>query len=82
MDGCKYCNEDISDSGVSKDIFFEWLKVNPFGIETDNFNPDLSVFITNNAELELNVMLGDYDVLNKKQEIKYCPFCGRRLREC
>ena len=73
---CHYCDEEDD-----KDIFFNFLPA-MFGIEKENhdYNPDVSVFITDNFELELCVMMGDDYLLKEKKKIKYCPFCGRRLR--
>lgn len=80
MDNCKYCGE-VGDIEESKDIFFEWLPA-IFGIETEyhDYNPDVTVFITDEAELKLCVMMGDDYLVKESKEIKYCPFCGRRLR--
>ncbi len=72
---CIYC-----DAEEDKDIFFEFLPA-MFGIEKENhdYNPDVTVFITDDNELELCVMMGDDYLLKEKKKIKYCPFCGRRL---
>jgi len=76
---CKYCNESSIES-PSNDIFFEWLPA-LFGLEKKDhdYNPDVTVFITDDNELELCVMMGDDYLLKEKKKIKYCPFCGRRL---
>lgn len=73
---CHYCDEEDD-----KDIFFNFLPA-MFGIEKEdhNYNPDVTVFITDKAELELCVMIGDDYLVKEKKEIKYCPFCGRRLQ--
>lgn len=72
---CHYCD----DSGI--DIFFKFLPA-MFGLEKEDhdYNPDVTVFITDKAELELCVMMGDDYLVKEKKEIKYCPFCGRRLQ--
>ena len=72
---CPYC-----DAEENKDIFFKFLPA-MFGIEKENhdYNQDVTVFITDNYELELCVMMGDDYLLKEKKKIKYCPFCGRRL---
>lgn len=72
---CHYC-----DTEDDKDIFFNWLPA-MFGIEKEyhDYNQDVTVFITDKAELELCVMMGDDYLVKEKKEIKYCPFCGRRL---
>lgn len=77
---CEYCGE-VEDIGESKDIFFEWLPA-MFGLEKEDhdYNPDVTVFITDKAELELCVMMGDDYLVKKKKDILFCPFCGRRLR--
>lgn len=73
---CHYC-----DTEENKDIFFYWLPA-MFGLETEDhdYNPDVTVFITDEAELELCVMMSDDYLVKEKKEINYCPFCGRRLR--
>lgn len=75
---CKFC-----DTEENKDIFFNWLPA-MFGIETEHhdYNPDVTVFITYEAELELCVMMGGDYLVKEKKKINFCPFCGRRLREC
>lgn len=72
---CHYC-----DAEENKDIFFKFLPA-MFGIEKENhdYNQDVTVFITDKAEIELCVMMGDDYLLKEKKKIKYCPFCGRRL---
>ena len=72
---CEFC-----DAEENKDIFFNFLPA-MFGIEKENhdYNPDVTVFITDDNELELCVMMGDDYLLKEKKKIKYCPFCGRRL---
>lgn len=76
-DKCIYCCE--TDGDVSKDIFFEYLKVNPFGINDDTYNPDVTVYISDSGCLRMTVMFGDEVVRKDEIRIKYCPFCGRRL---
>lgn len=73
---CPYC-----DAEENKDIFFNFLPA-MFGIEKENhdYNQDVTVFITDKAELELCVMMGDDYLLKEKKKIQFCPFCGRRLR--
>ena len=73
---CEFC-----DAEENKDIFFKFLPA-IFGIEKENhdYNQDVTVFITDDNELELCVMMGDDYLLKEKKPIKYCPFCGRRLR--
>ena len=77
---CRYCCEDTIEY-PSNDIFFEWLPA-MFGIEKEyhDYNPDVTVFITDDNELELCVMMGDDYLVKKKKKIQFCPFCGRRLR--
>ena len=72
---CEFC-----DAEENKDIFFKFLPA-MFGIEKENhdYNPDVTVFITDDNELELCVMLGDDYLLKEKKKILFCPFCGRRL---
>lgn len=72
---CHYCDDSC------KDIFFDFLPA-MFGIEKEDhdYNPDVTVFITDNSELELCVMMGDDYLVKEKKKIKYCPFCGRRLQ--
>lgn len=74
---CVYCDDDT----CNKDIFFNWLPA-MFGIEREDheYNQDVTVSITEDAELELRVMIGDYNLVNETVKIKYCPFCGRILR--
>lgn len=71
---CRYCDDDCTN------IFFNWLPA-MFGIETEyhDYNPDVTVFITDDNELELCVMMGGDYLVKEKKKIKYCPFCGRRL---
>lgn len=73
---CHYC-----DTEENKDIFFNWLPA-MFGLEKEDhdYNPDVTVFITDEAELELCAMMGDDYLVKEKKKINYCPFCGRRLR--
>ena len=73
---CYYC-----DAEENKDIFFKFLPA-IFGIEKENhdYNQDVTVFITDDSELELCVMMGDDYLVKEKKKINYCPFCGRRLR--
>lgn len=72
---CPYCNDSCMD------IFFNFLPA-MFGIEKENhdYNQDVTVFITDKAELELCVMIGDDYLLKEKKKIIFCPFCGRRLQ--
>ena len=74
---CKFCDDDT----CNNDIFFKWLPA-MFGIEREDheYNPDVTVCITDDAELELRVMIGDYVLVEECKKIKFCPFCGRRLR--
>ena len=74
-DRCKFC-----DAEENKDIFFNFLPA-MFGIEKENhdYNPDVTVFITDEAELELCVMMGDDYLVKEKKKIQFCPFCGRAL---
>lgn len=71
---CEYCRDD------AKDIFFKWLPA-MFGLENEDhdYNPDVTVFITNDNELELCVMMGDDYLIKEKKKIQFCPFCGRTL---
>lgn len=71
---CEYCSDD------TKDIFFNWLPA-MFGLEKEDhdYNPDVTAFITDEAELELCVMMGDDYLVKEKKKINFCPFCGRRL---
>lgn len=73
---CQYC-----DAEENKDIFFEFLPA-IFGIEKEDhtYNQDVTVFITDDSELELCVMMGDDYLVKEKKKINFCPFCGRRLR--
>ena len=77
---CDYCQEQNGD--LSKDIFFEWLPA-LFGVETKDhmYNPDVTVYITDQSELKLTVMLGDGMIVKKMQKISYCPFCGQKLKD-
>ena len=72
---CPYC-----DAEDDKDIFFNWLPA-MFGLEKEDhdYNPDVTVFITAKAELELCVMMCDDYLVKEKKKINFCPFCGRRL---
>ena len=72
---CEFC-----DAEENKDIFFKFLPA-MFGMEKENhdYNQDVTVFITDDNELELCVMLGDDYLLKEKKKILFCPFCGRRL---
>lgn len=72
---CLYCGDD------KHAIFFKWLPA-IFGIEKEyhDYNPDVTVFITDEDKLELCVMMGDDYLVKVKEKINYCPFCGRRLR--
>lgn len=74
---CPYCDEEDD-----KDIFFEWLPP-MFGIETEDhdFNPDITVYVSSEAKLKMVVMMGDHYVVKKETDIRFCPFCGRKLRE-
>ena len=82
MEGCKYCSDEMSDGATTKDIVFKFLKCNPFGIEDDHYNPDLSLYINEDfSTLELVVMLCDWTISKDEIKINHCPFCGRRLRE-
>lgn len=78
---CEYCSE-VEDIGVSKDIFFEWLPA-LFGKETEDHdnNLDMTVYINDSAELVATVMFGDDILVKAKKPIKFCPFCGEKLRE-
>lgn len=80
MGKCEFCRE--LDDDVARDIFFEWLPP-MFGIETEyhDYNPDVTVYITSEAKLKMTVMMGDNYVVKKETDIRYCPFCGRKLRE-
>lgn len=80
MGKCEFCRE--LDDDVARDIFFEWLPP-MFGIETEyhDFNPDVTVYVTSEAKLKMTVMMGDHYVVKKETDIRFCPFCGRRLRE-
>ena len=73
---CPYC-----DAEDDKDIFFNWLPA-MFGLEKEDhdYNPDVTVFITAKAELELCVMMCDDYLVKEKKKINFCPFCGRRLQ--
>jgi hypothetical protein len=77
---CDYCQEQNGD--LSKDIFFEWLPA-LFGVNTEDhtYNPDVTVYITDQSELKLTVMLGDEMIIKKMKKIKYCPFCGQKLKD-
>ena len=72
---CEYC-----DAEENKDIFFKFLPA-IFGIEREDheYNPDVTVFITDDNELELCVMMGDYYLAKETKKIQFCPFCGRAL---
>lgn len=72
---CMFC-----DTEDNKDIFFNWLPA-MFGLEKEDhdYNPDVTVFITDDNELELCVMMGDDYLVKEKKKIKFCPFCGRAL---
>lgn len=78
MGKCEFCRE--LDDDVARDIFFEWLPP-MFGLEKEDhdYNPDVTVFITDDNELELCVMMGDDYLVKEKKKIKFCPFCGRAL---
>lgn len=71
---CPYCNDSCTD------IFFSWLPA-MFGLEKEDhdYNPDVTVFITDNNKLELSVMMGDDHLVKDLKKINFCPFCGRRL---
>lgn len=71
---CPYCNDSCTD------IFFSWLPA-MFGLEKEDhdYNPDVTVFITDNNKLELSVMMGDDYLVKDIKKINFCPFCGRRL---
>lgn len=72
---CPYCNDSCTD------IFFSWLPA-MFGLEKEDhdYNPDVTVFITDNNKLELSVMMGDDHLVKDLKKINFCPFCGRRLQ--
>ncbi len=72
---CRFC-----DAEENKDIFFNWLPA-MFGLEKEDndYNPDVTVFITDDNELELCVMMGDDYLVKEKKKIRFCPFCGRAL---
>lgn len=73
---CEYCNQDK----MAKDIFFKYLKINPFGVDDDDLNPDISVFVDNEEKkMKMTVCFGDLPVMKESIDIKFCPFCGRRL---
>lgn len=78
MGKCEFCRE-LDDE--ARDIFFEWLPP-MFGIETENhdFNPDVTVYVSSEAKLKMTVMMGDHYVVKKETDIRFCPFCGGRLR--
>lgn len=78
---CEYCGE-VEDIGESKDIFFEWLPA-MFGLEKEyhDNNLDMTVYINDSAELVATVMFGDDILVKTKKPIKFCPFCGLKLRE-
>ena len=71
---CPYCDDSCTD------IFFSWLPA-MFGLEKEDhdYNPDVSVFITDDNRLELSVMMGDDHLVKDIKKINFCPFCGRRL---
>lgn len=75
MNNCEFCREE-----ERKDVFLNWLPA-MFGLETEyhDYNPDVTVFIRDDAKLELRVMMGDYYLVKEKKKINFCPFCGRKL---
>lgn len=72
---CGFC--DVEEN---KDIFFKWLPA-MFGLEKEghDYNPDVTLFITDDNDLELCVMMGDDYLIKEKKKIRFCPFCGRIL---
>lgn len=77
MEHCDYCME--IDGDCAKNIFFDFIDL--FGTGDNDMNPDITTYIDDEGCINTVFMHGDHFVKRFKKPIKYCPFCGRKLRE-